>query len=47
MFKLIRLPVFAAIAFLAGIFHERNAQTDRCAAAGGTLQAGLCEGAQQ
>ncbi len=47
MFKLIRLPVFAAIAFLAGIFHERNAHTDRCTAVGGQVAEGLCKGAKQ
>jgi hypothetical protein len=47
MFKLIRLPVFAAIAFLAGIFHERNTHTERCTAAGGQVSEGLCEGARK
>ncbi len=47
MFKLIRFPIFVAIAFLAGIFHERNAHTDRCTAAGGSVTNGICKGTIQ
>ena len=45
MFKLIRLPVLVALAFLAGIFHERNSHAGRCSTAGGSVADGLCEGA--
>ena len=41
MFKLIRLPVFVAIAFIAGIFHERQAMREACEARG-EWQDGLC-----
>lgn len=40
MFRLLRLVVFVAVAFLAGIVYERSHGNDRvatCLAAGGTI----------
>ncbi|MFW8595740.1 hypothetical protein [Cribrihabitans neustonicus] len=43
MGRLIRLAFFVAVAFTAGIFAERNNQSERCEAAGGTWQRnGFC-----
>lgn len=47
MFALSRLPFLLAIAFVIGVFYERNAQTERCLAAGGHMRAQLCHGADQ
>lgn len=44
MFALIRLPVLILIAFVVGVFYERNAHAERCAAAGGEVVARLCAG---
>lgn len=43
MGRLIRLVFFVAMAFTAGIFFERNHQSERCAQSGGEwLRAGFC-----
>jgi hypothetical protein len=34
-----------AFAFLAGLLFERNAASEKCTAAGGSMEAGLCRGA--
>jgi hypothetical protein len=47
MFALIRLPFLLAIAFVIGVFYERNAHSERCLAAGGQIRAQLCHGADQ
>ena len=44
MFRLARLIILCLIAFIAGIFFERQAQSDECLAAGGTLNGPICEG---
>ncbi len=42
MFRLIRLAMFTAIAFVAGLLYERFQASERCAAAGGEQVRGLC-----
>lgn len=44
MFGLIRLPILLAIAFVVGLFYERNAHGERCTEAGGRVVSGLCQG---
>ncbi len=44
MFRLIRLLMFTAIAFLVGLFYERSQQMERCKLAGGKLVQGICKG---
>ncbi|WP_167853527.1 hypothetical protein [Roseovarius aestuariivivens] len=39
MFGLIRLVIFAALAFVAGVLYERSDQRGECP---GTYRAGLC-----
>lgn len=46
MFRLIRLPILLLIAFTAGMLMERNAQSDRCRDAGGSVKGDLCLGAR-
>ncbi len=45
MFRLARLIILCLIAFIAGVFFERQAQADKCLAAGGSLKGSICEGA--
>ncbi|MEM9579176.1 MAG: hypothetical protein AAF891_00705 [Pseudomonadota bacterium] len=47
MFKLIRLPILFGVAFLIGVFFERNAALDKCLDAGGTMQKGICRGVSE
>ncbi len=47
MFGLIRLAIFVLVAFVTGVFYERNAHKDRCLDAGGRVVASLCEGGQR
>lgn len=42
MFRLIRLMMFTAIAFISGLFYERSQQIERCKEAGGKQVQGLC-----
>lgn len=43
MGRLIRLVFFVAVAFTAGIFYERNHQSETCKQTGGQwLRAGFC-----
>jgi len=43
MFGLFRTLILVLVAFVAGVFFERNGQREACAAAGGTWQnAGYC-----
>lgn len=45
MFGLVRLVILCLIAFVAGVLFERQAQTKRCAEAGGVWNNRICEGA--
>lgn len=45
MFGLIRLVILTMFAFVAGLLYERANAGERCGAAGGEMQAGLCVGA--
>ena len=47
MFRLIRLPILFAIAFIFGVFSERNAALDKCLDAGGTMTSGVCRGVSE
>ena len=47
MLRPIRTLVLLGLAFLAGVFFERQQQLDRCAAASGTMTNGLCLGEGQ
>jgi hypothetical protein len=42
MFRLIRLLMFTAIAFVTGLLYERFQQAERCRAAGGQQVGELC-----
>ncbi|WGW04264.1 hypothetical protein [Tropicibacter oceani] len=42
MFRPVRLVVLLMIAFVAGIFFERNSQAEACAALGGDWRIGIC-----
>ena len=42
MFGLVRLVVFAAVAFVAGVLYERHNASEACDAAGGQFARGLC-----
>ncbi len=42
MFRLIRLVIFVMLAFVTGVFYERLGASERCTAAGGTMEDGLC-----
>ncbi|MEM9577359.1 MAG: hypothetical protein AAF999_10140 [Pseudomonadota bacterium] len=44
MFKPIRMLVLILIAFLAGVLFERHNTSEKCGAAGGRIDAGLCRG---
>lgn len=44
MFRLIRLPFLLGIAFVIGVFYERNAGLEKCLDAGGDMQRGICRG---
>ncbi len=44
MFRPIRTLVFMSLVFLAGIVFERYQHTQRCVAAQGIAQDGLCRG---
>lgn len=45
MFRLARLIILCLLAFVAGVFFERQAQADKCAEAGGTWNTPICEDA--
>ncbi|MFZ7092476.1 hypothetical protein [Primorskyibacter sp. 2E233] len=43
MFRLIRFFVLLMVAFVAGVFFERNAASERCVSAGAKwLRTGVC-----
>lgn len=42
MFGLIRTPVLLLIAFVVGLFYERNQAGEACANAGGVPRDGVC-----
>ena len=42
MFGLIRLVVFSALTFVAGVFFERHNVSEACTAQGGLSTDGLC-----
>lgn len=42
MFRLIRLIFLVGVAFVVGVFYERNAQSEACKTQGGTLRAHIC-----
>jgi hypothetical protein len=44
MFRPVRTLVLMAVLFLVGLFYERHQHQERCAAAGGTVENGLCRG---
>ena len=44
MLRPVRTVIVMMVVFLAGLFYERHQQSARCAAAGGTVQDGLCRG---
>lgn len=44
MFGLIRLPILMLLAFVAGVFFERDQRAETCVAEGGDMRAGLCRG---
>lgn len=44
MFRLIRLPFLLGIAFVVGVFYERNAALENCVELGGELNSGVCRG---
>jgi ribose/xylose/arabinose/galactoside ABC-type transport system permease subunit len=44
MFRPIRLLFLIVLAFLTGVFMERQNVSEACAAAGGQMDAGLCRG---
>lgn len=44
MFRLIRLPIIFGVAFVLGVFSERNAALEKCDDAGGTMTSGICRG---
>jgi hypothetical protein len=47
MFRPVRTLLLVLFAFAAGVFFERNAQREACAALGGAYAGGLCRtGAQ-
>ena len=45
MFKPVRMLLLILVAFLAGVFFERNNTSEKCTASGGVMDAGLCRGA--
>ena len=47
MFRLIRLPIMLGIAFVLGVFYERNAALDKCLDAGGAMKSGICRGVSE
>jgi ribose/xylose/arabinose/galactoside ABC-type transport system permease subunit len=44
MFRPVRFLIVVLLAFLAGVLFERSNTSDRCTAAGGRMDAGLCRG---
>jgi len=42
MFGLIRLVILCAVAFVAGVFYERQNVSTTCEAVGGQKSGGLC-----
>ena len=46
MFRLIRLPIIAVLAFFLGMLWEMEQANQRCEAAGGSPEGGICKGAQ-
>lgn len=47
MFRLIRLPFLLGIAFVIGVFYERNAALEKCTAEGGEMKSGICRGVSE
>ncbi|MEP5152972.1 hypothetical protein [Planktotalea sp.] len=47
MFRLIRLPFLLGIAFVIGVFYERNAALEKCVQEGGTMKSGICRGVSE
>jgi len=47
MFRLIRLVLFVALAFVGGVLYERNAAREVCLAGGATWERGTCYGLDQ
>ena len=47
MFRLIRLPIMFGVAFVLGVFSERNAALDKCLDAGGAIKGGICRGVSE
>ena len=45
MFRPVRTFITMAMVFIAGVFYERFQHGERCVAAGGEMQSGLCTGA--
>lgn len=44
MFGIVRLVILCLIAFVAGVLFERQAQAERCLAAGGLWTSRVCQG---
>lgn len=44
MFGLIRTIILLLVAFVAGLFYERNQAGELCEAEGGALVRGICKG---
>lgn len=42
MFRPLRLVILIALAFVAGVFFERQNVSEKCAEAGGAMASGLC-----
>ncbi|MDK3075667.1 hypothetical protein QO034_21605 [Sedimentitalea sp. JM2-8] len=42
MFRPVRTLLLLAIAFLAGVFYERQGVAERCEAGGGRIENGIC-----
>ena len=42
MFRPVRTLILIAVAFLAGVFYERNGHLERCEAGGGRIANGIC-----
>ena len=47
MFRPIRTILLLMFAFVAGVFYERSAYKENCAARGGALSEGLCLGVDE
>lgn len=42
MFRPVRTLILLAVAFLAGVFYERNNHGERCHERGGQIDEGIC-----